>query len=72
MILDVLEHLRFELPLCVVGLFAELVPMFCSGHQLRLRLEGTRATDQVGAPASLHPLVSVTPVFGQILWPPHL
>jgi hypothetical protein len=43
-ILGVLENLGVELPLVVVGLAAEFVPKFCSGH--RLRSVGTCATGQ--------------------------
>lgn len=35
MILGMLEHLKVELLLCIVGLGAELASKVCSGHQLR-------------------------------------
>jgi hypothetical protein len=41
-ILDVLEHLRFKLPLGIVGLGKKPVPKVCSGQ--RFRQEGKNAT----------------------------
>lgn len=68
MILGVLEHLRVELPLGVVGLCAEPVPKVCSGH--RFRPEGTHATGQVGGPVSLDPRgTQLLQVLRQMLWP---
>jgi hypothetical protein len=52
-ILGVLEHLRVELLLGVVGVGAELVSKLCSGYGLRP--EGIHATGQEGVPEYLYP-----------------
>ena len=54
-----LKHLEVELTLGVMELPAGFSPKVCSGHMLRL--EGTRATDQVGFLNTWVLLVPVTP-----------
>jgi hypothetical protein len=61
-ILGVLEHLRVELSLGVVGLAVEFTPKFCSGQLLRQ--EGTHSTGLVGFVGPWILLVPVTPGVG--------
>ena len=69
MILSMLGHLQFDLPLCVVGFGAELAPKDCSEHWLRPK--GTCATGLVGVPKFLDPQRSqLLLVLGWFVWPP--
>jgi hypothetical protein len=66
-----LEYLRVELPLGIVGLAVDFAPKVCSGHLLRP--EGTQATGQWGScvPVSCWSYVFLV-VLEQMLCPPHL
>jgi hypothetical protein len=53
MILGMSQLLGVQLPLCVVGLGAELMPKVCSGHNFKL--EETCDSGQEGVFESLYP-----------------
>ena len=65
--MGVLDRLGVELPLDVVGLAAEFVPMVCSGHQLREK-EPAPLLERLGAVFSLGVVTNYN--FKEIVIPP--